>query len=444
MPKSVYFTSLRIGNVRCFGAEQELDLRAGEQPAQWTLILGDNGAGKTALLQSLAWMRPVNDDPPLLAEENEVLERLVSVKRSGDLRLNAEFSVGGTLSSTEDTAGRVVSQVESLYKNLSLQFNGDGKLSGHETESWPEIYDNCLVVAYGANRQRGVQNLDKHDLVDPIGTRLSGLTELYDVEEMLRGLDYASLQQPKGRAGVDLSRLKEVLTTILPEKPNVTDIQIFAPDSLNRGERSGVYIETFSGLVQWSQLSLGYQATFAWVADFAWRLLKEFPCSETPFNEPAVVLLDEIDLHLHPRWQHGIMADLSKIFPGTQFVATTHSPLMAQVAEGANFVLLNKREEDVEIVNDPEVVRSWRVDQILTSDLFGMSDRRSPKTEEMFTRRDALIAKQDRSEDEEAELGQLRIEIENLPTAEFPDDRRAMESIRRAAELLNKRQAAKE
>ena len=57
---SVYFTSLEIQNVRCFGELQTLDLTVdGIRPARWTLILGDNGVGKTTLLQCLAWMQPV-------------------------------------------------------------------------------------------------------------------------------------------------------------------------------------------------------------------------------------------------------------------------------------------------------------------------------------------------------------------------------------------------
>src|SRR3954454_7249599 len=102
-PIPLYFTSLEIENVRCFAATQSLDLTgANKKPARWTLILGDNGVGKTTLLQCLAWMRPVpqggkdtgvQDDgaefsgeppplrsgtlgPALLEEENEVLEGL--------------------------------------------------------------------------------------------------------------------------------------------------------------------------------------------------------------------------------------------------------------------------------------------------------------------------------------------------------------------------------
>jgi predicted ATPase len=88
MNKSVYFTSLEIENVRCFGDRQELDLTVnGHRPAQWTMMLGDNGVGKTTLLQCLTWMRlePIfgPGEPAihsiLFDQDNEFLERLLPV-----------------------------------------------------------------------------------------------------------------------------------------------------------------------------------------------------------------------------------------------------------------------------------------------------------------------------------------------------------------------------
>ena len=59
-PAPIYLTSLELENVRCFGERQRLDLcDENGRPVQWVLILGDNGVGKTTLLQCLAWMRPV-------------------------------------------------------------------------------------------------------------------------------------------------------------------------------------------------------------------------------------------------------------------------------------------------------------------------------------------------------------------------------------------------
>ena len=69
---AIYFNSIELENVRCFGELQRLDLSdESGNPVQWTLILGDNGVGKTTLLQCLAWMRPVLS-PLGHSEKNEV------------------------------------------------------------------------------------------------------------------------------------------------------------------------------------------------------------------------------------------------------------------------------------------------------------------------------------------------------------------------------------
>ena len=457
MNKSVYFTSLEIENVRCFGDRQELDLtvRATEptsrtrRPARWTLILGDNGVGKTTLLQCLSWMRllPGRFDPELFEEDNEYLERLLPMNPRGNLNLSSNVLIGSTLVSVGDTVNPSESRGRSVKMALSLEFNSERVLVD-KTKNRRGAFEESLVVAYGADRRLGLQNLDNPDLLYPSNSRrLSESTELYDLQEMLGNVHYASVSNRDSLlAERDLKRLKEVITKILPEEQDPDAIQIHAPDSLRRGRRSGAYLDTFTGPVSLSELSLGYRTTLAWTSDFAWRLLREHPQSPNPFAEPAVVLIDEIDLHLHPRWQLGIMENLSMIFPSTQFVATSHSPLMAQVADDANFVLLRKRQEegDVEIINEPEVVRGWRVDQILTSGLFGVLGARSPQIELLFTQRDELLAKPSLNADEEAELGHLRAQIANLPTAQYPGDRDAMNYIREAAALLRKHRIGEE
>ncbi len=371
MNKSVYFTSLEIENVRCFGDQQNLDLTSdGRRPAQWTLILGDNGVGKTTLLQLLAWMRlePFEGrgivgkeriQPLLFNEENQFLERLLPVKRKGDLSLIANLSIGSRLLPVDHTT-KAVSRGRSVRTNLSIHFDDKRKLEDRKFSTKPDIYQESLIVAYGANRELGSQNLQNPELEDPIGNRLARRTELYDVEEMLSNLHYASATSTnQKRDKKDLDRFISVLTKILPGDVDPDKIRIFPPDSLGRGSPSGVNLDQFTGLVPFSALSLGYQTTIAWTADFAWRLMRQYPKSDDPFAEPAVVLIDEIDLHMHPRWQQNIMKDLSEIFPATQFIVTSHSPLMAQVAENENFVLLNPSQEEsyVEIINDPESVK---------------------------------------------------------------------------------------
>ncbi len=443
----VYFKSLEIENIRCFGDRQTLDLADGDgRPSRWTIILGENGAGKTTLLQCLVWMRlvPPGDDPALLAEENKMVESLLRQGHDLELRMAATLSCGATLSA-ERNGAKGAAIPTTVNSSVHVFFDAKRHLSEEkdpETESTLKgEFPNPLVVAYGASRQRGVLNLAKVDLKDPCArSRFTQITELYDLEELLSKLDYASQKkETPSPEHAQLLRLRDVLTKILPGddfKPS--DVEILPPDVLESGGPSGVCLRTFSGLEPLSALSLGYQTTLAWTADLAWRLMKRFPKSPDPLSEPAVVIIDEIDLHLHPLWQLRIIDDLSEIFPAIQFIATSHSPLVVQVAETANFALVRKREADVQIVNKPEDVRRWRVDQILTSELFEVPTARNRDTERFFIRRDELAQKVSRSADEEAELEALRVQIAAFPTAADPEDRKAMDLIRKAAALLNK------
>ena len=65
-----------------------------------------------------------------------------------------------------------------------------------------------------------------------------------------------------------------------------------------------------------SGLSLGYQTTLTWIIDLALRLYDRYPDSSNPLVEPGIVLIDNIDLHLHPRWQRRMMADITEAFSG--------------------------------------------------------------------------------------------------------------------------------
>jgi predicted ATP-binding protein involved in virulence len=80
------------------------------------------------------------------------------------------------------------------------------------------------------------------------------------------------------------------------------------------------------------QLSDGYRNLIGMVADIAYRCIKLNPhLGKDAVNQtPGIVLIDELDLHLHPNWQRQIVADLKKVFPKIQFIATTHSPFIVQ------------------------------------------------------------------------------------------------------------------
>jgi predicted ATP-binding protein involved in virulence len=96
------------------------------------------------------------------------------------------------------------------------------------------------------------------------------------------------------------------------------------------------------------QLSDGERGILALVLDLARRLSQANPHLEDPLQAAAVVLIDELDLHLHPQWQRTIVSKLTATFPNCQFIATTHSPLIIGEVEPENIILIA---EDGEIIH---------------------------------------------------------------------------------------------
>jgi predicted ATP-binding protein involved in virulence len=181
------------------------------------------------------------------------------------------------------------------------------------------------------------------------------------------------------------------------------------------------------------QLGYGYQTLITWVADLASRMAERYPESKTPLAEPAVVLVDEIDLHLHPKWQRKLISFLTERFPNTQFIATAHSPLVVQAAAEANLAVLRREGDHVVIDNDLGGIRNLRVDQILTSDLFGLETARPPQIEALLRERQSLLAKPKQTAADKRRLEELEAQMGELPMGETAKE---IEERRKILELL--------
>lgn len=219
--------------------------------------------------------------------------------------------------------------------------------------------------------------------------------------------------------------------------PDVDDIR-FSETESGRTPKPIVEFHTPYGWVESKDLSLGYRTSMAWIVDFASRMFDLYPESENPLAEPAVVLIDEIDLHLHPKWQRELIDYLTNLFPNTQFIVTTHSPLIVQAAAArdANIVVCRREGDHVVIDQSVEAVKNWRADQILTSDLFGLETARPKKIEPFLEERQEILSKAKLSKKDEKRLAELEDNIGFMPVSENPEDDKAMDIIRRAAERL--------
>lgn len=453
-PLTAYFLSLEVENVRCFGEKQKLDLSDGKgKPAPWTIILGVNGTGKTTLLQCLVGFELVKQSrlieskdkesvenkgfkfdirPSFFPTANELIRRhpsdfVLSVFRikyvtcpdmaAENIRLN-------TMSYT------ITHKIGKPFLTSSIGF-------GNATDV--EIFDPPVTFSYGAGRRIGeIAFLEESVDDDPTGTLFSDKAKLRNPEEWLIYLDYTSSTEymvPRDRV---LQRKRrdiaiELLKAVLWE---IDDIRFIPGEGMRPKPR--VEFLTKFGWVPFRQLGYGYQSLATWVADFASRMVERYPYSENPLAEPAVVLVDEIDLHLHPKWQRELMGRLTKLFPNTQFIATAHSPLIAQAAADANLAVLRRDGDQVLIDNDVDYIRNWRVDQILTSDLFGLETARSPAIEGMILERQNLLGLSKLTAANKKRVKQLEMDIGDLPTGTTSEEMNERAKMREILDRLSK------
>ena len=191
------------------------------------------------------------------------------------------------------------------------------------------------------------------------------------------------------------------------------------------------------------QLGYGYRTMIAWMVDFASRMVDRYPDSPDPLAEPAVVLVDEIDLHLHPKWQRELIGFLTERFPNTQFIATAHSPLIVQAAGEANIALLRREGDHVVIENDPETIHGWSIDQILTSELYGLKTARPPELEDLLQQRKKLLTQPKLTGADKKKLAEIESRIGSLPTGESFEHAKTLELIQESIELLKSKKAHK-
>ncbi|MEX1364398.1 MAG: AAA family ATPase [Nannocystaceae bacterium] len=302
---------------------------------------------------------------------------------------------------------------------------GDGYAEG---KSWP-----ALCCGYGASRRLGTGGLETQALRDHGESLFETHTPLVNAVEWLLQADYAARSSGTARAILRRDAVERALIDLLPD---VDAIRVAGLDEDT--PRPRVEVSTPYGWVSMRELSLGYQTMIAWVVDLAARMFEAYSDSDNPLHEAAVVLVDEIDLHLHPRWQREITSYLDRLFPNVQFIVTAHSPLVVQGAGVTNVAVLRRNGDQVEILNDPEAVRGWRVDQILTSDLFGLDSTRPADVERLFERQQQLVLLDEPTEAERSELRTIDEQLSRITPGETARDRETWTLVHELAAKLDK------
>lgn len=325
-----------------FKAIDRLDIRLREtrsrkSGASCLMLLGENAVGKSTCLSAIA-----------LA--------LLGTREARKLRLTYSDLARSQARGSWDVWGRepVEVRLQLDARSEPAIFTYDpvrGRVEGFSEQS-------TIVLGYGPHRYfataRGRRGTSAaHGVRSLFDSRQA----LPDPTEWLGGL--------RGRAFDEVAR---TIRTILP---------VGDDDQLVNDLRSGICVLAQGQLTPVSQLSEGYRSVFAMVADICRTLLEYWSNLESAHG---VVLIDEIETHLHPRWKMRVMSSLREAFPRVQFVVTTHDPLCVRGMDDGEVVVLARNEGGgITTLEDLPNVSGMRAEQLLTSEYFGLSSTVDPE-----------------------------------------------------------------
>jgi predicted ATPase len=409
----MWIEDLGIINIRSFEEEELSFTRAKGKPYRWVTLLGENGGGKSTLLQALG----------LLLAGPEGAQTLVP-RPVGWLRNESELGVMRLrLHQGPMDPGRAKSKAFTHYQAvtgrdpilLRKQMYTEPTLVGWPTTpqlSW--LRENVFAsrgsgwfaAGYGAFRRLTRSHQVIVPSLEPQARYTNFLTQFNEDEPLAtfeRWMIYLDYVIAKGGGGSRQAERQQSLgiEAINHMLPSGTRFDKVSSEGRILFDVEGRKVPTLA-------MSDGYRSVLALAGDLVWRLIQAFPQSKTPLHEEGVVLIDELDIHLHPRWQRYIAGWLREQFPNIQFFVATHSPFVAAGAGEDALTLRLTLEKGVTRVERVETPVALSVDRILQSEAFGQLSPYSPPTQDAIDRYDSLARKKKRSPAEEKEFTQLR------------------------------------
>lgn len=403
----MYIDKVVLKNIRGF-EHLDFDLGRGDgNYAGWTVFTGDNGAGKSTLLKAIAvgltgrdvarslqpsfhrWIREGAGQPEAKIELMIVPERGVD-----------EFSKKGNTGYKKFSASVLLQS--GADGTVELPATSGSKATLAQRGLWSAASPGWFSCGYGPFRRVFGASPDATRLmVSPTTERFVTMFQeaasLYEVDQWMRNLSHKSLEGRSPQSGQELTLLLEILRDDL--MPNQITV-----DGVDSG---GLWLRDRNGLrLAWSDMSDGYRSALALLADILRHLIAAYGIDDLAKRgldgklqvvRSGVVMIDEIDAHLHPEWQREIGPWLKQHFPNIQFLVTTHSPIICQAADvNGLFVLPEPGSGDAPRALTREEynkVITSRPDTILLTPAFNLQNTRSPRAVASRVEYNKLMAK---------------------------------------------------
>jgi nucleoside phosphorylase/energy-coupling factor transporter ATP-binding protein EcfA2 len=349
----------------------DIEITAGEpdksRKGAWIVLLGDNGVGKTTVLRALALaLSPPETGQAALSR----LDLAAGMVRAGHSRATIEVHSGGGL--------LPIVTIASGNSRERLDFQASQRRRFR------------FVVGYGCRRGSALGGAARDARPTPLGTIETLFDEsanLIHAETWLRAWKLAEAEAPEGSAD---ARFFHAIISVLCKLLDLQSITV----TRDRVEVHGRSV----GKVPLSALSDGYLTTAGWVLDMVAHWIEEARREELAiddtFNErmTGVALVDEIDLHLHPRWQREILKTIRELFPNMSFVVTTHNPLTLLGAQPGEIQILRRDEKDGVVgAEQHDLPPGATAEQVLTGDWFGLASTLDDATLDLLEKHRELL-----------------------------------------------------
>jgi len=249
---------------------------------------------------------------------------------------------------------------------------------GHEYNVHNAIFLNSFF-AYGTHRGRySAENSEKYGFMTLFNNDLT----LKSPEQWIKDLKLNEEKDPQNKYNIALTALQSILHDLLERNVNAEI------------EGSKVVFREKGYPLSLEQLSEGYRSIIIFVCDLTYRLSSALDDNDDVFNSKGVVFVDEIDQHLHLKWQRVIVNKLRVIFPNIQFLFTTHSPSIIQGASNDAIIYRVYREDGITKVSDPyyrKDLNDFMMNTLVTSSLFGLDDSRMDSENDLSNTDDTFV-----------------------------------------------------
>lgn len=422
----MYIKRVVLRNIKSFG-EADLELCAdGENYAGWCVITGDNGSGKTAFLKSitLALLGPgdsralVPDFRGWVTEGEDSGSISVEVKPNHEYDKSAKggFPIQGTFWAEVEFSqsnSTWIMEPADIFRN---------KKKGAANGPWAPGTAGWFTLGYGPFRRLYGSSPEAQRLmvipgrIPKFATLFKEDATLGECEQWVKQLNYKKLESKESESETLDNLLLLIGDDFLREGVSISGV-----------DSDGMWINDAVGRrMPLSDMSEGYRSALAMLIDIFRHMVETYgpvdiirKRSEDGsyyVNRPGVVIIDEVDSHLHPAWQREIGFWLKRHFPLVQFIVTTHSPLVCQAADYGRIYHVpqpGRGEPFALIREDYDRVIAGKPDEILLTPAFGMRNTRSPRAVEARKRRARLKSKEMSGQhlvpEERQELEQLEL-----------------------------------